>query len=314
MRRSDAGRPAVGSVVRRTLVALALAADLAACGGGTAPAPTAPAAPAAATGTTSTPTTVPPSSRLNVSALEFQYDAGGPVNLAAGAVTITLRNQGAEPHHGQLMRLRDGVTSDDIAAAIADDPSAAPLLDLGEQVGGPGIVSPGGTSRVTEQLAAGSYLMFCLVRAPSGETHAIDGMVAQFKVSPQKAAGSIPRPTADLRLTDSGFRLPSPFPRHGVLRVSNQGKRPHEVTFLELPRGRGLEAIQPYLRALRSTPLLQPPPPLDAAGGVAAIAPGGTATVPVDLKPGSYVAICLVRGPDGQPHALHGMVQVFTVR
>jgi hypothetical protein len=315
MGRSAAGGPAAGSAARRALVVLALAADLAGCGGGTALPSSAPAGGVTTTAAITSPaTTAPPSSRLNVSALEFQYDAGGPVNLAAGAVTITLRNQGAEPHHGQLLRLRDGVSEEDVAAAASDDPSAAPLLDLGEAAGGPGMVAPGGTSRVTERLAPGAYLMFCLVRAPSGETHATDGMVAEFKVSARTAAGGAPRPTADLRLTDSGFRLPSPFPRHGVLRVSNQGKRLHEVSFLALPPGRGREAIGPYLRALRTSSLLQPPPPLEAAGGLAAISPGGTATVPVDLKPGSYLAICLVRGADGEPHALHGMLQTFTVR
>jgi hypothetical protein len=156
--------------------------------------------------------------------------------------------------------------------------------------------------------------MFCLVRAPSGETHAIDGMVAEFKVSDQRATARTPHATADLRLTDASFRLPSPFPRHGVLRVTNQGKQPHEVTFLALPPGRGREAIDPYLRSLRATSLLQSPPPLKAAGGLAALSPGGTATVPIDLPRGNYLAICLVRGPDDQPHALHGMVQLFTVR
>jgi hypothetical protein len=303
------------SAARSTVAAVALVVALAGCDGGAAQTQPAPA-PVAGSDTTAAPTsTTSPSSRLDVTALEFQYDSGGPVNLAAGAVTITLRNQGAEPHHGQLLRLRDGVTNDDIDSAISDDPSATPLLALGDEVGGPGMVAPGGTSRVTERLGPGSYLMFCLVRAPSGETHAIDGMVAEFQVSSQKAAaGATPRPTAELRLTDRGFRLPSPFPRHGVLRVTNQGAQPHEITFLALPAGRGQAAIEPYLRSLKATSLLQPPPPLKPAGGVAAVAPGGTATLAVDLKPGSYLAICLVRGPDGKPHALHGMLQTFTVR
>jgi hypothetical protein len=176
------------------------------------------------------------------------------------------------------------------------------------------MVAPRGSAQVAERLAPGSYLMFCLVRAPSGETHAIDGMVAEFTVTDQRAAADTPSATADLRLIDAGFRLPSPFPRHGVLRVTNQGKQAHEVTFLTLPSGRGRDAIDPYLRSLRNSSLLQSPPPLKPAGGVAALSPGGTATVTIDLPSGRYLAICLVRGPGGEPHALHGMVQTFTVR
>ena len=303
------------SAIPSTLAVLALVASVAGCGGGAAR--TLPeTAPAAGTATTAAPTTstTPPSSKLEVGALEYEYGATGPVNLAAGEVTITLHNEGVEAHHGQLMRLRDGVTDDQITAAATGDPSAATLLNLGDLVGGPGMVSPGGTTRTTERLEPGSYLMFCLVRAPSGETHATDGMVDEFEVSSRKAASTVPSPTADLRLTDSGFRLPSPFPRHAVLRVTNQGTQPHEVTFLALPPGRGQEAIQPYLNSLKTSTPLQQAPPLSAAGGVAALSPGQTAIVPTDLKPGNYLAICLVHGADGKPHALHGMLQPFTVR
>ena len=306
-----------GSGARQLLALLALAGCLAGCGGsgaGGTRKPPAAAPSSVDTATTAPTTTVPPSSRLDVTAVEFQYDAGGPVNLAAGEVTITLRNSGQEIHHAQLLRLHDGVTSDDVAAAGSNDPSAAPVLALGDEVGGPGMVSPGGTAQSTQFLTPGSYLMFCLVRSPSGETHTADGMVAQFDVTSQRASHSVPRPTAELRLTDSGFGLPSPFPRRGVLKVANRGHQPHEVTFLRLPTGRTEAAIQPYLRALQASPLLQPPPPYRAAGGVAAVSPGETAIVPVDLKPGTYVAICLVRGGDGRPHALHGMIKRFTVR
>jgi hypothetical protein len=314
MGRSATKRPALGSA-SRAVVVLTLAAGLAGCGGGAALTPPSAGQSAGGAVTTVAPsTTAPPSSRLDVTALEYQYDVARAVNLESGEVTIALHNEGAEPHHGQLLRLHDGVTDDDIANVLSDDPSAAPLLDLGDEVGGPGMVAPRGTSQVTERLAPGSYLMFCLARAPSGEAHAIDGMVAGFKVSDRRAAADTPRATADLRLTDAGFRLPSPFPRHGVLRVTNQGKQAHEVTFLALPPGRGRHAIDPYLRSLRKSSLLQAPPPLEPAGGVAALSPGGTATVPIDLSSGSYLAICLVRGPDGEPHALHGMVQPFTVR
>src|SRR6266536_2853151 len=261
--RPRAGAALTGAVVagtraRRALALLALVGSLAGCSGAQGRRATA-AGNAAATSTATTAvaptTTVPPSSRLDVTAVEYQYQTAGPVNLAAGEVTVSLRNGGTEAHHGQLLRLHDGVTADDV-----------------------------------------------------------DGMLAQFDVTAQRAAHSTPRPTADLRLTDSGFELPSPFPRHGMLRVTNLGRQPHEVTFLRLPPGRTESAIRPYLRVLRASSMLQPPPPFTAAGGVAAMSPGETAIVPVSLRPGDYLAICLVRGRDGEPHAVHGMVAHFTVR
>ena len=48
--------------------------------------------------------------------------------------------------------------------------------------------------------------------------------------------------------------------------------------------------------------------------GLGALSPGQTSWLALDLAPGTYIALCFV--PDretGVPHALMGMVQVFTV-
>ena len=212
------------------------------------------------------------------------------------------------------MRLKEGVSDAVVARAATDDPTGAELLALGDPVGGPGTVSPGTVQESIQTLEPGSYLMFCLVRARSGEAHAADGMVDQFKVVANAAKRPDPRPSAELRLVDGGFRLPSPFPRGGTLRISNQGSEPHEVTFLRLPSGKGLAAAEPYLRQLRAPELLRQPSPFPAAGGVSALAPGRSADLHLALTPGDYLAICLVPGQDGTPHAIHGMAVLFHVK
>jgi hypothetical protein len=298
---------------RRAAALLTVAGTLAGCGGGT-PAPQATTPDGAGAGTGAPSSTVAPSSRLTVTSYEYSFTASGPVNLAAGKITITLRNGGIEPHNAQVIRLQKGVTDKVVAKAASDDPSGGQLLALGDPVGGPGTVSPGGAQESVQTLTPGSYLMFCLVRAPSGEVHAADGMVDQFSVAANPAGHPDPRPTAELRLTDSGFRLPSSFPRGGVLRVTNQGTQAHEVTFLRLPTGKGVSAAAPYLRRLRSPALLQQPPPFPAAGGVSAISPGQSADLRIQLPPGDYLAICLLPSEDGTPHAIHGMAVHFTVK
>ena len=261
-----------------------------------------------------TSSTAPPSASLTVTSFEYSYEASGPVNLAAGKVLITLRNGGTEAHNAQVVRLKEGVSDAVVARAATDDPTGAELLALGNPVGGPGTVSPGKFQESVQTLEPGSYLMFCLVRARSGEAHAADGMVDQFKVVANAAKHPVPRPSAELRLVDGGFRLPSPFPRGGTLRISNQGSEPHEVTFLRLPSGKGLAAAEPYLRQLRAPELLRQPSPFPAAGGVSALAPGRSADLHLALTPGDYLAICLVPGQDGTPHAIHGMAVLFHVK
>jgi hypothetical protein len=272
---------------------------------------------AVAAGST-TSSTAPPSASLTVTSFEYSYEysyeASGPVNLAAGKVLITLRNGGTEAHNAQVVRLKEGVSDAVVARAATDDPTGAELLALGDPVGGPGTVSPGKVQDSVQTLQAGSYLMFCLVRARSGEAHSADGMVDQFKVVANAARHPDPRPSAEPRLVDGGFRLPSPFPRGGTLRITNRGSEPHEVSFLRLPSGKGLAAAEPYLRQLRSPELLRQPSPFPAAGGVSALSPGRSADLHLALTPGDYLAICLVPGQDGTPHAVHRMAVVFYVR
>jgi uncharacterized cupredoxin-like copper-binding protein len=57
------------------------------------------------------------------------------------------------------------------------------------------------------------------------------------------------------------------------------------------------------------------PPPswITFVGGPNAPAPGGDATVTLNLAPGHYLLVCLVPGADGQPHAMKGMVRPLTV-
>ena len=56
------------------------------------------------------------------------------------------------------------------------------------------------------------------------------------------------------------------------------------------------------------------PPPFSDAGGIAAIAPGETAFVVLNLQPGQYMALCYVLDPaSGKPHVALGMLVPFTV-
>jgi uncharacterized cupredoxin-like copper-binding protein len=48
-------------------------------------------------------------------------------------------------------------------------------------------------------------------------------------------------------------------------------------------------------------------------GGPGSISPGEEASVILDLKPGNYVVICAITGPDGKPHYQMGMLQPLTV-
>ena len=69
-------------------------------------------------------------------ARDYSYEA--PDTLPSGWVTIRMMNHGPEPHHGQLLRLNDGVTFQAFSQALQQEGEAA--LRLTTLVGGPGAI------------------------------------------------------------------------------------------------------------------------------------------------------------------------------
>jgi uncharacterized cupredoxin-like copper-binding protein len=278
-------------------------------GGGAAPR----AVDAGAAAGETTITTRPPVSEMTIGALEYQF-TGGAALAEAGQVRIALRNLGQEQHNVQLIRLNDGVTPERVSETLGEEPGGSGLLELGEPAGGPGAVEPGGTGEATQALTPGRYLVVCTIRGRAGEAHAGDGMVGSFDVVPGGSAGTPPEADATIRLGDHSIGLPRRMPRRGTVEVVNRGKLPHEVSFYRLPSGgsRGAAAVRRYVDSLDRKPL-HPSVPFPAAGGVAAIAPGTSVRVKLDLEPGEYVAICLLPEPGKGSHAELGMVARFRV-
>ena len=57
------------------------------------------------------------------------------------------------------------------------------------------------------------------------------------------------------------------------------------------------------------------PPPGEQVGGALPMAAGMRAWTMIDLKPGSYVAVCFVPdSTDGKSHLEHGMMLPITVK
>src|SRR5262245_45111517 len=103
------------------------------------------------------PTPTAPQPRVvDIDATDFAYAL--PDTLPSGLVTLRLANHGQEPHHGQLLRLNDGVSLEGFMDALSSgDQEAAALLVSAE--GGPGALDPGRTTEVTLQLRPGTYLL-----------------------------------------------------------------------------------------------------------------------------------------------------------
>lgn len=237
----------------------------------------------------------------------FSYEARegtfvGPQELPAGLVQLTLDNVDAAPHAMVLARMNDGVTFEQLQAALQEGgPEAGlPLVTL---AGGFGPTMPGSQAIITFDLRdAGSYV-------------ALDTMSAALVPLTVVATGDAApqRPQADLvvQMLDFGYDIPVQVSAgKQVWEVVNHGQEPHELLIFRLQPGVTVEEV---LKMAEENP--EGEPPMDMVGGVMPMANLYANFVEVDLEPGEYVAWCFIPSPanGGAPHFALGMARPFTV-
>jgi DNA-binding beta-propeller fold protein YncE len=242
-----------------------------------------------------------------IKATDFSFDV--PEELEGGLVVVTMENDGAELHHLQLARLRDGVTINQVQKILAEGPEEA-LFELLEWVGGPSIVSPGGRSQVVLNLPEGQYLLLCFLPSPDGVPHFAKGMVVPLTVAAGNADVSEPKANVSVVLTDFAFTMPAQIKAgKQIWKVTNKGAQPHEIPIARLMLGKTLQDALRFLQAPEGAP------PFEYMGGLQAIDSGRTGWALFDLSPGEYIALCLVPDPaSGKAHIELGMIAAFRVK
>ena len=248
---------------------------------------------------------------VQLTARDFAYDIND--SITGGLVKLEMRNTGQEPHHAQFARLNDGVTQQQFTTALMNpDPAAA--LGLVSLAGGPGIIQPGQSQVVYDDLRPGKYALLCFVEGADGVPHAAKGMIDFVDVTaPTGAAAAPPATQAQITAADFNFVGGDTLPAsRTTVEVTNAGPQPHEVAILKLDSGVTIEQLRAMFAA--TTPPAGPPP-FEETGGLQAIMPGTKGYMEVNLSAGNYAYICFV--PDqatGQPHFALGMLRGFTVR
>lgn len=246
-----------------------------------------------------------PPRELLVTTADFAFDA--PDTIESGWVRVRLLNRGSEPHHVQLVRLRDGHTVQQLLDQMKEG-NVAPSWAL--FVGGPNVPKPGSTSEVAVELAPGNYAMLCFIRSSDHVSHLAKGMTRLLTVIPTtRPQGREPAVDGRLILNDYSFSLTTEL-RSGrqTIRVENAGPQPHEVVFFRLLPGKTTAEALAWARKRMGRP------PFEFAGGTLALSPGGENFLTLDLVPGNYVLVCFVPDvDDGKPHLAHGMIRELAV-
>ncbi len=247
---------------------------------------------------------------LAVTGKEYAFEA--PASVPAGPTRVTLTNAGKEEHQVQVAKIADGKTFADLTEALKG-PNESAALALVSLNGGPTGVVPGATGSTTVALTPGQYVFLCFVQTADGVPHFAKGMIAPLEVKEPASTAALPAGDAALTLQDFAFvGLDTLTPGQHQIAVTNKGPQSHEATIVKLADG--VTAPQ-LLEAFTSSAPPAGPPPFTSAGGIAGVAPDGTAIIDVDLPAGNYAYICFVPDPGtGKPHAALGMIGALTVK
>jgi hypothetical protein len=266
---------------------------------------------------------------IQVVAREYALDA--PDSVSSGWVTFRFENQGKEPHFFILHHAPDGITREDFLQAAAPFDSAMDLLRSGgtkeeagkivaeglpawfadvHEMGGAGLVSPGGSTEVTIKLVPGNYLMECYVKNGEGRFHTALGMLRQLIVTAAPSAAQPPEADLELSLSAAGIAGPDHLaPGQHTLAVhyeaQPEGLVGYDVHTVRLAEGQSVDDVVPWMNWM-NVGGMKTPAPAEFVGGVQEMPTGYTAYFTLDLEPGSYAWISEV-GAD------QGMVKAFTV-
>ena len=223
-----------------------------------------------------------------------------PAAIPSGIVTFAYQLAEDAPGLPEFARLNDGVTTDQLMAAMQEDQMAA--LALITQIGNSDTTVDG---QVTYDLRPGEYVG--LLFPEEGEP-----LLTNFTAG-ERSGESEPEASVTAQLADFAFLLPDEIaagPQTWL--VENTGAQWHEMLVLKLEEGTNVDD----LLAIMASEEQAGPPPFEWLAGMWPIGAGQRAWVTWDLPAGEYTVICFLPDMAGDmaPHAAHGMVRTLIVK
>ncbi|HKK27771.1 MAG TPA: hypothetical protein VKB18_06785 [Gemmatimonadota bacterium] len=267
---------------------------------------------------------------IHVIARDFSFQA--PDSIPSGWVTFRFDNQGEATHFFVLHHVPDSLslqTYVDVSVPLFD--SAMSLVRAGgtqaeagqylaqnlpawfadiTEMGGAGLVAPGGSTTLTQKLPPGRYFMECYVKSADGQFHSALGMVRQLTVTGASSEAQPPEADLELALSGSGIEGPESVGAgpHTVavhFREQPEGLAGYDVHVARLAEGRSGDDLVPWMSWMNVGGLVSPAP-AEFLGGVQEMPTGSTSYFTVDLQPGRYAWI-------SELGAAQGLVRTFTV-
>ena len=267
---------------------------------------------------------------VQVTARDYAFDA--PDEIPSGWITFRLKNEGNEHHFLLLQQLPDGKTLEEYLEEVAvpfdsvwhelkrglGKAEAGALLGQllpgwfasVRQMGGPGLVAPGGVAQASVKLEPGTYVMECYVKTSDGEFHGMLGMTRALTVT--GVPSGAPEPEADVAITLSNYEMAV----EGDVKTGEQTVAVHfeehpeiglgnDVHLVRLEGGTDMDEVVRWMDWMNVEGLREPAP-VAFVGGAHEMPVGHTSYFTVELTPGRYAWIA-------ESSADKGMVREFSI-
>src|SRR5262245_50566419 len=235
---------------------------------------------------------------------EGKYAFDLPDEVTGGTVTLTLKNEGAEPHELGLVKVADGTT----AQQFVDDVLSTEGAPIPEYVigapGGLGGVGPSASGTSTISLDEGTYVYFCNFGDPP---HYQNGMLGEFTVKDVGSTAPLPDNAAEVDASEYKFDASGLKAGENTFTFANKGQQFHHLIAVKMNEGATLDDVAQALSS--DAPPDNPPADFDNAQDLAVTGPGEAQSVTLTFDAGSYVFLCFLSDREGgPPHFTKGMV------
>jgi hypothetical protein len=225
-----------------------------------------------------------------------------PAEMPEGVVQVTFNNTSENALDATFARLNEGVTGDDLMAALGE---AGPMgaLSLVSLAGGAS-VEPGAASDMYVSFKPGDYVLLDM-----GENAPPPSLFTVADADGEGAAA--PEAAVNVSLLDFAFSLPLELSAgEGLWQIDNKGSQWHEMVIFKIDPATTLDEMRNIVAQVNGGE----EPSVEQAGFMFPISQGESTWVNMNLEAGTYLAICFL--PDfasGHAHFQDGMMQVLTV-
>lgn len=218
----------------------------------------------------------PPPAR--VEAREYAYVL--PKRVEGGITSIEFANTGKQLHEFALGRLAPGASLAELRRELTDGDDEGPGEDLGEDVGGVPVLSPGRRVTVTRKLKPGTYVLACYIPGPGGKPHIEHGMIGSFQVVGDSKRAA-PEPDALIVAGEKAFEVPKLRAGRQTIELRNAAREEREFQLGSPEPGKKLPDIERWFNQG-----MHGPAPIVFPGGMQSIPPGSSVYEELELEAG----------------------------